>query len=253
MSEILTAAACRATSTSVRGPSATKVRTLYESRFVDRYDVGANVWERFACEPALAAFDRCLRSLPNRPLDVLDLGCGTGRNLRRLATAGIDVSTYTAVDSSVRMLERARRNHPYSRARFVHGDATEEARVASGADLVLLTWVLSHQPDPARLLAAARRALSPEGRLLVLALTKSSQLAGRAHGWRFRRTLHANPIDPRILNSHTPTFVHVSCSGLITMAEFSATQSRMGEPHRSPRTPTPARLPCPVGVSRTAS
>lgn len=204
------------------GPSSRTVQALYESRFADRYDARARVWERLTCEPALAALEQRLRSLPNKPLDVLDLGCGTGRSLSRLAAAGVDVGTYTAVDSSARMLERARRNHPYSRVRFVHGNATEEARLTSGADLVLLTWVLSHQPDPADLLAAARHALSPDGRLLVLALTASPRLTGRAHGWRFRRTLHAHPIDPDVLTSQTPTFVHVSCAGLVTMAEFGA-------------------------------
>ena len=220
------------------GPDPRSVRDLYESRFVDRYDLRATIWERLTCRTALDAFDRRLRRLPERPLDVLDLGCGTGRNIHRLAAARIEARNYTAVDASTRMIDRARRNHPYTRVRFVHGDGIEEARVTHGADLVLLTWVLSHHADPAALLAAARSALAPDGRLLVLALTDSPQLAGRAHAWRFRRTLHADPIDPAILGNCSPDAVHVSCSGLITMAEFAGSTSAPVDLHPTHRSLT---------------
>lgn len=204
----------------IEPPDPRRVHDLYASRFVDRYDLGAQLWERLTCRDALAAFEHRLRSLPKRPLRVLDIGCGTGRNLQRLAAAGIDIDNYVGVDTSERMLQRAATNHPYSRARFVSGDAIDTLRTEGKHDLIVMTWVLSHHPDPAALIAAATNALAPEGRVLILALTASNTIVGRMHAWRLRRFLHSNPIDPASLHEALPSFLGVSCRGLITIAEI---------------------------------
>ena len=204
----------------IEPPDPRRVHDLYESRFVDRYDLGAQLWERLTCCEALAAFEHRLRSLPKRPLRVLDIGCGTGRNLQRLAASGIDINSYLGVDTSERMLQRAATNHPYSRARFVSGDAIDTLCSEGKQDLIVMTWVLSHHPDPAALIAAGTNALAPEGRLLILALTASDTIVGQVHAWRLRRFLHSNPIDPVILHEASPGFLGVSCRGLITIAEI---------------------------------
>ena len=204
----------------VEPPAPRRVHDLYASKFVDRYDLGAQLWERLTCRHALAAFEHRLRSAPKRPLRVLDIGCGTGRHLQRLAEAGIDIDNYVGIDTSERMLQRAATNHPYSRARFVYGDAIATLRSEGKQDLIVMTWVLSHHPDPAVLIAAATNALAPGGRVLILALTASDTIVGRAHAWRLRRFLHSNPIDPVILHEASPSFLGVSCRGLITIAEI---------------------------------
>lgn len=201
-------------------PQHTSVAELYESSFVDRYDLSASVWERLFCSNALQSFHRRLSLLPTRPLRVLDLGCGTGRNLKRLAAAGVVIDSYTGVDRSSRMLARATHKHPYSRARFESGTAIDAARASSECDLVLATWIFSHQPNPAELLDAARAALAPGGHLLVLALTSTHQVVGRLHGWRFRRCLSATPIDPMLLQGAAPAHLTVSGRGLITCADI---------------------------------
>lgn len=201
-------------------PPHERVAELYESSFADRYDISAAVWERQFGRHALRAFHGRLRLLPKRPLKVLDLGCGTGRNLKHLAAAGIEVDDYTGVDRSTRMLERARSKHPYSRARFMSSDAIDAAHSSGAYDLVLATWILSHQPNPGDLLDAARTALAPEGHLLVLALTATHEVKGRVHGWRFRRFLSADPIDPTLLHAASPSFLAVSAAGLISCVDI---------------------------------
>lgn len=200
-------------------PSHDSVTTLYDSVFVNRYDMSAALWEWVFCRKALHAFDGRLRRLPQRPLRVLDLGCGTGRNLHRLERAGVAVSHYTGVDRSARMLRRADRNHSQRRLDFVVGDAVDVALNSSGYDLVLATWILSHQPEPELLLHAARSALAPEGRLLVLAITDTERIAGRVHSWRFRRRLHATPIEPELLAGTSPAQLVVGGSGLTSYAD----------------------------------
>lgn len=201
-------------------PDPNAVRTLYASPFADRYDTSADRWERLTCRPALTSFQQLLSTLPKRPLDVLDIGCGTGRNLRRLVAASVEIDRYRGVDNSERMLEHAAHNHPYSRAEFVEGDAIDALRETSPPDVILLTWVLSHQADPTALLDAATTALAPGGRILVLALTATDSLLGRAHAWRFRRFLHATPIHKSVLDRTSPSLLATSCSGLITVADI---------------------------------
>ncbi len=203
-------------------PDPEAVRRLYESRFADRYDTNADRWERLACRLAYNTFHQRLTTLPKRPLNVLDIGCGTGRNLERLAAAGVEVDRYIGIDNSERMLGVAMRRHPYSRARFVVGDAADALRSARSVgppDLILLTWVLSHQADPAALLDASIAALAPDGRILVLALTETDRLLGRANAWRFRRFLHATPIPQSVLELASPSLHAPSCFGLVTVAD----------------------------------
>ncbi|MEL6982012.1 MAG: class I SAM-dependent methyltransferase [Actinomycetota bacterium] len=234
-----------------RRPLDRSVELLYDSSFVDRYDVAAEIWERCFCRHALRTFHDRLCRLPRRPLRVLDLGCGTGRNLHRLAQAGVAIDHYTGVDRSGRMLRRARRNHPYARVEFVAGEAMDAAVSARDYDLVLATWLLSHQPAPEVLLDAARGSLAADGRLLVLALTSTDNVVGRLHGWRFHRFLQATPIDPAVLARTSPSHLSVSGSGLISCADIG-TNKKGSRPDENPgvveRSCSPAR---PLGGSLT--
>ena len=208
-----------------RAPDPARVHELYASRFVDQYDTRAALWERWACRRALQAFERRLSLLPKRPLRVLDVGCGTARNLRRLARAEVEVESYLGVDSSTHMLRRASLEHPYTRAEFAHCDAIDALSDGSRYDLIVVTWVLSHHDDPEALLSAATNALSDSGRLMILALTANCSFVGRLHAERFRRILHARPIDPALLELTPPIYQHVSAGGLMTMSEIASRTS----------------------------
>lgn len=133
------------------------------------------------------------------------------------------------------MLQRAAANHPHSRARFVSGDALETLHSESKHDLIVMTWVVSHHPDPAVLITAATNALAAEGRVLILALSASDTIVGRAHAWRLRRFLHSNPLDPVILPEASPGFLGESCRGLITIADIPRRRHRnqlLGQPEK---------------------
>lgn len=202
-------------------PSRSDVADLYDSSFVDRYDLSAHLWERLVCADVLQAFDQRLRRLPRRPLAVLDLGCGTGRNLSRLHRAGIDIASYVGVDASARMLARARDTHPYTTASFELADVDDRLGRADRVDLVLATWLLSHHPDPGRLIARARSALRTDGRLLTLVVTAGTRVTGRAHGWHFRRYLSSHPVDIDVLSMASPTVLRIGSAGRVAMAEFA--------------------------------
>jgi SAM-dependent methyltransferase len=107
-----------------------------------------------------------LRSwLPDRPGDVLDLGCGTGSLSLLAAEQGHRV---TGVDLSPAMVELARTKLADRDALFLVGDAGAPPVGERRFDTVLVRHVLWTLPDPGRVLAHWRELLRPGGRLVLV-------------------------------------------------------------------------------------
>lgn len=81
----------------------------------------------------------------DRPLSVLDLGCGNGRFLDALTARDL-CRDYLGVDTSRAMLEIARRRHP--KARFLEEDAAALS-VSEPFDLAVAFGLLHHLPGRA--------------------------------------------------------------------------------------------------------
>lgn len=197
---------------------------LYNSRFAHHYDTRARIWEHLICREAVAALHDRLQLLGDRPLSILDLGCGTGRNLDRFAAASLQIDTYTGVDSSPTMIDLARRHHPHRRAEFRHVDADAALDTDQRYDLITATWLLSHHPNPAGLIRNASASLAHGGRFVALVITESHRPRARLHGWRFRHCLHSLPVPPSRLRCDNLNFEHVSAGGLVTLVEYRADQ-----------------------------
>ncbi|MET8945860.1 class I SAM-dependent methyltransferase [Streptomyces sp. NPDC004542] len=103
--------------------------------------------------------------LPNRPADVLDLGCGTGSLSLLAAERGHRV---TGVDLSPPMVELARTKLAGRDAVFLLGDAAAPPVGEQRFDVVLVRHVLWTLPDPARVLRHWRGLLRPGGRLVLV-------------------------------------------------------------------------------------
>jgi len=106
--------------------------------------------------PLLSLEERFLSELlPEvRGLDVVDIGCGTGRWLARLVARG--PSSLTGIDSSPEMVERARRKLGAS-ATILVGDATSLPLPSHSADLLLASFVSSYLDDLPQFAAEVRR------------------------------------------------------------------------------------------------
>lgn len=118
--------------------------------------------------------DRLIRDL-DVPAEgsVLELGCGTGRNLAAVGARYRSARLY-GLDISDEMLKSARRNlRPMQgRSQVVQGDATRfDARALFGRgsfERVFLSYTLSMIPDWQAAIAAGLEALAPGGRLHIV-------------------------------------------------------------------------------------
>lgn len=111
-------------------------------------------------------------------LSILDLGCGPGNFLARLASI-VPFSKIHAVDASQAMLDQARKNPKLAdisdRIEFVNQDITSLKFPNGGFDLITCTLTLHHMPDlaaVAQLLANANRLTKPNGVLFFFDLAR---------------------------------------------------------------------------------
>ncbi|MER6069217.1 class I SAM-dependent methyltransferase [Streptomyces sp. NPDC001817] len=109
--------------------------------------------------------DRLRSWLPERPADVLDLGCGTGSLSLLAAEQGHRV---TGVDSSPAMVERARAKLAGRDAVILRGQAATPPVGEQRFDVVLVRHVLWTLPEPARALRHWRDLLRPGGRFVLV-------------------------------------------------------------------------------------
>jgi SAM-dependent methyltransferase len=103
--------------------------------------------------------DELIRMAPGRETRILDLGCGTGAFLRRLATSGyrhltgIDIKTPLVADAPIR---------------YVECDLDRPWPIESGSvDLMVGIEVIEHVENTGTLLQEASRVLRPGGCLLL--------------------------------------------------------------------------------------
>ena len=98
---------------------------------------------------------------------VVEVGCGTGA-IARMITSSIRVSEYVGTDPSPQLLERARElADGDSCLRFEQADGVSLPFADASFDLAIVHRVLSHVPDPQRVLSEAVRVTRPGGLLAV--------------------------------------------------------------------------------------
>lgn len=121
-----------------------------------------------------------IAALLPRERALVDLGCGTGELLSQLAPA---LDALTGVDREPSMLEVARKRlaeHPH--VAIVEAALEAVPLADASADLATIVLVLHHLPEPAAVLAEARRLLRPGGHLVVVDMQPHDHATWRALG-----------------------------------------------------------------------
>ncbi len=131
-------------------------------------------------------------SRADHPLDVVDVGGGTGGFAVPLARLGHRV---TVVDPSPDALAALRRRAGEAgvEVRALQGDAAGLLEVVEtgSADLVLCHGVLEHVDDPVPAVAALAAVLRPGGTLSLLVASRNAVVLARAVAGRFAEARHA--------------------------------------------------------------
>jgi phosphatidylethanolamine/phosphatidyl-N-methylethanolamine N-methyltransferase len=154
------------------------------TRVATRYDRLAR-WYRFAGPLILLApgFRRkAVKRLGLKRGDtVLEIGCGTGRNLALLHEAVGADGVVIGVDASAGMLAQARqlvRRRGWKNVRLIHQDATGLA-LEEQVDAVFFSLSYSVLPDRGPVLLKAWEALRPGGRLVIMDAGLPASCLGR--------------------------------------------------------------------------
>jgi ubiquinone/menaquinone biosynthesis C-methylase UbiE len=138
-----------------------------------RYDRQATTYDLFDApvEFLMGRGRRRLWDLVPPEARVLEVGVGTGRNLR-WHPPGVSI---TAVDFSPQMLARAaaRAEKEKAGAQLALMDAQDLALADEAFDVAVATCVFCTVPDPVLGLEEVRRVLRPDGRLLLLEHVRS--------------------------------------------------------------------------------
>jgi SAM-dependent methyltransferase len=160
------------------------------------------------------------RLTPPRPLNVLEIGCGSGSMAYRLARIGYR-GTYTGIDIN----DRFRRDHPADFpfvVTFIQGDAHRFAPAAKG-DLMVSVSTLEHIPDDAALIDRLASLFAPGGVEVHVIPSGASLMIYLWHGFRqyTPRTL-VEKFGPKVeivrlggLGSYMLHFLFITISDLI--------------------------------------
>ena len=138
----------------------------------------AVVWD--VLDPVLAA--------TGAPLDVLDIGGGTGGSAVRIAGLGHRVTVVDPSPDALAALDRRARE----RGVMVdgrQGDVSDLADLAGPVDVVLCHGVLEVVDDPAAALAEIRTVLRPGGHLSLLVGQRPAAVVARAMAGHFGQAL----------------------------------------------------------------
>ena len=134
--------------------------------------------------------DLALACVPE-PRRILDVGCGTGYLLGRLAARAPEAEGLAGIDAAPAMVKAARGAATDDRLRFVVGTAERLPWSAASFDLVVSTTSFDHWADQRAGLAQCARVLEPGGCLVLAdlfsALLLPTLLAGRRGKARTKR------------------------------------------------------------------
>src|SRR6185295_2450714 len=164
----------------------TRAAALYDDDYAQRYRAHD---ERVHTGEAAIRLSAWLHAICGRfaaPIDVLDLGCGTGRYFHALTNVG----RLVGIDVSAAMLERARRpigdvEIPAERMTLIEGDFLSHEFPDGEFDLVYSIGVLAeHSPFDETIASRVKRWLRPGGRFAFTTVHPLSFSVPRTWGRR---------------------------------------------------------------------
>ncbi len=150
----------------------THVKTLYAIG-ARLYDPLMKLWVMAVGAEAEGELTNFLRENLNETRTVLELGCGTARNLQTIYSLNLKFKKYLGLDFSPQMLRIARnkfRNKPS--VEFREKDVTALDDMTERFDVIFCTWVSSHLKSPSSFVNQAQGLMSKHGRFFLIFFTQ---------------------------------------------------------------------------------
>ena len=161
-----------------------------------------------------------------RGLEVVDLGCGTGRNAAQMAEAGANV---TGVDFSEGMLAEARRRPGAGKIRWIVGSLEQPIQLPDAAfDKALCSLALEHVEDLPTAFFQMRRIVRPSGEIAVVEMHPAMMLKGLSA--RFHDPKTGQEIRPRSVGHQISDFVKAIVGAGLTIADMEEIFDDSAEP-----------------------
>ena len=109
-----------------------------------------------------------LEHIPSdKPIRILDLGCGTGVVTREIRNHVHKESEVTGADVSARMLEKAAQLAPDMSIKWAQVPEDRLPFHGGCFDIIVMHTLMTHVPDPLSMLSSARTLLKPDGTLII--------------------------------------------------------------------------------------
>ena len=151
-----------------------------------------------------------IRLIPDHDARILDLCCGTGDQLKRLADEGF--SNLTGVDLSTEMLKVADKGNKI--ANLLERDVQHTGLSGASFDIIIISLAVHEKPARMQynMLAEAKRLLASDGQLILvdfslddqakviskIAATMIERMAGKEHYLNFKAYLNKGGMYPII-------------------------------------------------------
>ena len=145
-----------------------KVKKLYALGSARWYDSFKPAWNYLVASKAEKQLGLFLKNNTGGNKSVLELGCGTALNLKKIG----DLKRYLGLDFSPDMLKIAKgKFSTLPNVKFQQKDITKLDDINEKFDIIICTWVLSHLQNPARVVNQAQRLLSRNGKFFIIFFT----------------------------------------------------------------------------------
>lgn len=182
------------------------------------YDRWAEVYDDEANPLVIIEGPEVARALGEvRDLDILDVGCGTGRHAVELAKAGARV---TGIDFSSGMLEKAKAKPGGEAVRFIHQDAAGPLPFEKGSfDRVISCLVVDHVEDLAAFFSELRRVCRDDGFIVISVMHPAMMLKGVQA--RFTDPKSGQEVRPQSVANRISDYVMGAISAGLRITELS--------------------------------
>lgn len=148
------------------------VTKLYNVGSAKWYNSFKKVWNQIVASRAEAQLELFLKNNLTEHKTILELGCGTALNLKKIVDLNLKFKRYKGLDFSYDMLKIAEvKFSTLPHVIFQQKDITQLDDDGEKFDIILCTWVLSHLQNPAQVINQVQRLLSEHGKLFIIFFT----------------------------------------------------------------------------------